>query len=90
MILTLLALAFRKFKSTMPLAASSSAAIGAACHPPKDEDLDTAALGLVKWGETISPPAWVMERFHGIDDQHGHCSFTSLDTVSPSLTKLYA
>ncbi|KAJ5530394.1 hypothetical protein N7527_003787 [Penicillium freii] len=90
MILTLFALAFRKFKSTMPLAASSSAAISAACHPPKDEDLDTAALGLVKWGETISPPAWVMERFHGIDNHHGHCSFTSLDTVIPSLTKLYA
>lgn len=90
MVLTLFVLAFRKFKSAMPLAASSSAAISAACHPPKDEDLDTAALGLLKWGQTISPPAWMMERVHSIDDQHGHCSFTSLDTVSPSLTKMYA
>lgn len=90
MMVILFALAFRKFKSAMPVAASSSAAISAACHAPKDEDLDMAALGLVKWGQTISPPVWVMERFHGIDDQHGHCSFTSLDTVSPSLTKLYA
>lgn len=73
MMLTLFALAFRKFKSAMPLVVSSSAAISAACHPPKDEDLDTAALGLLKWGQTISPPAWVMERFTALT--------TSMDTV---------
>jgi hypothetical protein len=90
MTLILFTLALRKCKSVIPLAASSSAAISAACHPPKDENLDTPALGLVKWGQTINQPAWVMDSFQGIDDQEGHCSFTSLDTVRPTLTKLYA
>ncbi|KAJ5493638.1 hypothetical protein N7463_009725 [Penicillium fimorum] len=90
MMLILFTLAFRKFDSVIPLASSSSAAISAACHPPKDESLDTAALGLVKWGQTISPAPWAMVGFQGINDQEEHCSFTSLDTVSPTMTKLYA
>ncbi|KAJ5816561.1 hypothetical protein N7447_008794 [Penicillium robsamsonii] len=90
MMLILFTLAFRKFDSVIPLASSSSAAISAACHPPKDENLDTAALGLVKWGQTISPAPWAMVRFQGLNDQEEHCSFTSLDTVSPTTMKLYA
>lgn len=89
MIFLLVALAFRRFKSTMPLAGSCSAAISAACHPPKDDCTDTAALGELMWGETGLPPDWDIDQSDG-DDQKGHCSFTSLDAVQPSLMKLYA
>lgn len=91
MVLILLVTAFRKFKSIIPITGSSSVAISAACHLPKDEVGYTASLGLVKWGETISPPAWLKENFGGIDDgQKGHCSFTSMETKKPTLMKLYA
>lgn len=89
MLLILFGLAFRRFKSNIPLAGLCSAAISAACHPPED-DLDTAALGPVRWGETTTMPAWMSDHSGGPEDQKGHCSFTSLDTMMPSLTKLYA
>lgn len=89
MVFILIGLAFRKLKSVMPLAGSCSAAISAACHPPRDENLDTATLGQIMWGETITRPAWMTVQFDENGDQSGHCSFTSMDTVTPSLTKLY-
>jgi hypothetical protein len=49
--------AFKRLKSNMPLAVAFSAAIRAACHPPGDEDLNTAALvgfDLLAW-------AWVLQ-----------------------------
>lgn len=88
MLAILLGLSLRRFKSEMPLAGLCSAAISAACHPPKD-DLN-AALGLVKWGETMTSPEWMMDQSGGADDREGHCSFTSFDTERPSLYKLYA
>jgi hypothetical protein len=91
MVLVLIVLAFRKFKSTVPVTGSTSVAISAACHLPRDEVGETAVLGLVKWGETTMSPDWAMESFGGIDDgQKGHCSFTSLETRKPTLMKLYA
>lgn len=53
MLLVLIGLSFKKYKSAMPVVGSCSAAISAACHPPEDEDLDQAALGLLMWGETL-------------------------------------
>lgn len=88
MISFLVALSFRRFKSTMRLAGPCSAAISAACHPSKD-DTDTAALGQLVWGETNPPPDWDIDQ-SGDNDHEGHCSFTSLDAVQPSSTKLYA
>jgi hypothetical protein len=91
MICLLIVLAFKRLKSAMPLAGACSAAISAACHPPKDEDPDTIALGPIKWGETMELSSDVIDGFqHDIDDGKGHCSFTSLDTVKPKLGKLYA
>ncbi|KAJ5359849.1 hypothetical protein N7517_009040 [Penicillium concentricum] len=49
MIMALLGLAMRPFRSVIPLAGSCSAAISAACHPPED-DVD-AALKPIMWGE---------------------------------------
>ncbi|KAJ5159250.1 uncharacterized protein N7500_008901 [Penicillium coprophilum] len=52
MIMALLGLAMRPFRSVIPLAGSCSAAISAACHPPED-DVD-AALKPIMWGEIHS------------------------------------
>ncbi|CAG8005743.1 unnamed protein product [Penicillium salamii] len=91
MILILILLSLKRFKSNMPLAGSCSAVISAACHPPKYEDSDSIALGLVKWGEITASSSDEVDGFRQeIDDGKGHCSFTGLDTVQPSLTKLYA
>lgn len=89
--LFLLSLAFRRFKSTIPLAGSCSAAISAACHPPEDVCTATAAHGELFWGETTGlPPDWVDDQSDGCDLPKGHCSFTPLDARLPSLDKLYA
>ncbi|PYI07192.1 hypothetical protein BO78DRAFT_443434, partial [Aspergillus sclerotiicarbonarius CBS 121057] len=56
MLFALIGLSFRKYPSTILVVGSCSAAISAACHPPKDEDLDNAALGLLMWGETLPMP----------------------------------
>jgi hypothetical protein len=84
----LVALSFRRFKSTMPLVGSWGAATSAACHPPKD-DTDTAALGQLAWGETDPPPDWDIDQ-SGYEDHEGQCSFTSLDAVQPASPILYA
>ncbi|CAG8898361.1 unnamed protein product [Penicillium egyptiacum] len=89
MVCLLLGLSFRRFKSEIPLAGACSAAISAACHVPKDELLDRAGQGPVTWGETVASPSWAGD-FGGIEDDKGHCSFTSLETVRPSLSKMYA
>ena len=83
----LVALSLRKLKSPMPLAASCSAAISAACHPPKEDCPLTAALGEVMWGETGPPPDWDSDQY---SDDNGHCTFTSLDAAQPSSTKSHA
>ncbi|KAJ5728020.1 hypothetical protein N7493_004350 [Penicillium malachiteum] len=89
MTIILCVLAFRRFKSNIPLSGSSSVVISAACHPPKDDALDTAALGLVKWGEVVLPERQ-LEFTNPIESEVGHCTFTSLDVVTPMLTKLYS
>lgn len=86
MILVLVGLSFQKFKSDIPLAGACSAAISAACHPANEEDPENAVLGALTWGET-GPPAWAKD---GIEDEKGHCCFTSLEAEKPSATKSYA
>ncbi|EIT80208.1 hypothetical protein AO1008_05070 [Aspergillus oryzae 100-8] len=86
----LLCLAFRRLKSTIPLAGSCSAAISAACHPPEDVCNATAAHGELLWGETSLPRDCVDDQSDGCDLPRGHCSFTPLDARQPSLNKLYA
>ena len=83
MLLVLIGLSFKKHKSAMLVVGSCSAAISAACHPPEDEDLDQATLGLLMWGETLGAPAWEMENFvDEIGEDRGRCSFTSLVSIS--------
>ena len=89
MVCLLLGLSFRRFKSEIPLAGACSVAISAACHVPRDKPLDHVARGAVIWGETVASPSSTGDR-GGIEDDKGHCSFTSLDAVRPSLRKMYA
>ncbi|KAJ5954344.1 hypothetical protein N7501_008623 [Penicillium viridicatum] len=89
MVCLLLGLSFRRFKSEIPLAGACSVAISAACHVPRDESLDHVARGAVMWGETVASPSLTGD-CGGIEDDKGHCSFTSLDAVRPSLSKMYA
>ncbi|KAJ5164845.1 uncharacterized protein N7500_006675 [Penicillium coprophilum] len=89
MILILCILGLRRLKSNAPLAASCSAAISAACHPPTHENLDAAIRGTLKWGQTTSPPVESINS-EGDEPGKGHCSFTSSGTVEPTLTKRYA
>lgn len=89
MLCALFGLSLRKFKSTMPMAGACSAAISAACHPSKDEDLENISLGKVMWGET-NASVGMGNDFDEIDDQMGHCGFTTMEAVKPSMKKLYA
>lgn len=89
MILALCILGLRRLKSNAPLAGSCSAAISAACHAPTHEDLDTAIRSKLKWGQTTGLSVGSIDS-EGDEPQKGHCSFTSLDTVNPTLTRLYA
>ncbi|KAJ5674773.1 uncharacterized protein N7477_004707 [Penicillium maclennaniae] len=91
LVFLLILLSCKRLKSVMPLAGACSAAISAACHPPKGENLGNAVLGPIRWGQTIEPPNWVIDHADDmIDGDRGHCSFTALDAVNPTLTKLYA
>ena len=59
----------RKYPTGMPLSATCSGAISAACHPPAD-DVDAAVLPL-QWGVV------------SIQDGVGHCSFSSRLVAPP-------
>ncbi|KAJ5127619.1 hypothetical protein N7448_008398 [Penicillium atrosanguineum] len=91
LVFLMILLSCKRLKSNMPLAGACSAAISAACHPPRGENLGIAALGPIRWGQTTEPPNYVIDHADDtIDDDKGHCSFTALDTVNPTLTTLYA
>ena len=78
MILALIGLGFRRFSSGIPLAASDSAAISAACHPPKDDV--GASKKRVMWGEVLET----------VDESEpGHCTFTSKDVHAPVQGRQY-
>lgn len=91
-VVVVLILMFRKFKSAaMPIAMNCSAAISAACHPPPD-DID-AAEKPVMWGQTdIEIPSLRTFLGSGAADIETRCSrttFTSKDVIEPSPKFLY-
>lgn len=69
---------FRRYRPGMPLVGSCSAAISAACHPPRD-DIDAATLPVL-WGAVSGPE----------EGAAGHCCFTSFDTSPPVEGEVYA
>ena len=77
-----IAYGFRKTSSGIPLVGSCSAAISAACHPPKADV--NASSKRVMWGAV---PA---ENISDSDDRVGHCCFTSFEVEAPIVGRLYA
>ena len=73
---------FRKVRGGMPLAGSCSAAISAACHPPK-ADVHTSSKR-VMWGVVAE------ESSIHLGKSVGHCSFTTFEVEAPIVGKLYA
>lgn len=67
--LATVATGLRRYATGMPLSATCSGAISAACHPPAD-DVD-AAVQPVQWGVV------------SIEDGVGHCSFSSKMVAPP-------
>ena len=73
---------FRKVKDGMPLAGSCSAAISAACHPPK-ADVNASSKRLM-WGVVAEVDP------NDSHDRVGHCSFSSFDVETPIVGRRYA
>lgn len=73
---------YRKASLDIPLAGSCSAAISAACHPPKADV--NASLKRVMWG--------VMAKGNSNDsgESVGHCSYTSFKVETPIVGRKYA
>lgn len=67
---------FRQYPAGMPLVGSCSAAISAACHPPK-ADFDAAVLP-VMWGAVPTT------------EETGHCCMTSFEVMPPVREESYA
>ena len=67
---------FRRYSSGIPLAATCSVAISAACHPPADDN--DADFGHVQYGEVKTE--------NGVR----HCTFTSHVVTTPVAGELYA
>ena len=73
---------FRKVRAGMPFAGSCSAAISAACHPPK-ADINASSKRL-KWGVVAEGDP------KDPDNRVGHCSFTSFEVKTPIVGRRYA
>ena len=73
---------FRKVTDGMPFAGSCSAAISAACHPPK-ADVDASTKRLM-WGVVAETDP------NDPDNRVGHCSFTSFKVETPIVGRRYA
>jgi hypothetical protein len=94
---------FFQYPAGMPLAASCSAAISAACHPPP-EDVD-ASVKPVQWGavsthmsqayqSTLDPFLSSVDTAQASEADYleavGHCTFTSFPVEPPLVGRLYA
>lgn len=79
LLIGIISMGFVKLPSSMPVAASCSAAIAAACHAPIDEIEDNNAEKAVMWGDA------------GEDEKGiGHCGFLIKEVRCPENGKLYA
>ncbi|RPB01871.1 hypothetical protein L873DRAFT_1827131 [Choiromyces venosus 120613-1] len=81
-LIVLFAVGLKKYPLRMPLAASSSAAIAAAYHPPED-DIDALYEPLM-WGAVPTMSSATTE------PEVGHCSLSSLPVEQPIIGHLYA
>jgi hypothetical protein len=76
----------RKLENRMPLAATCSAALSAACHP-RDGGLKHQD-GLVSWGEEVGGGGEEVGGGNGVGP--GRCTFTSLEARYPEVNRFYA
>lgn len=89
MLSLLVALAFRRFRTGMPVAGSDSMAISAACHPGHSCDNDGSGGELQD--EEYLPLQWgVTAPFPGCDGDVGHCTFSSGDVEAPKDEAFYS
>jgi len=79
LLIWIVGMGFIKLPSSMPVAASCSAAITAACHAPVDGIEESTAEKEVMWGD-------MREDEMGI----GHCGFSMREVEQPEDGKLYA
>ncbi|KAF9886878.1 hypothetical protein FE257_011001 [Aspergillus nanangensis] len=86
MVVVLLILALRRFRSCIPLAGSCSAALSAACQRPENDG--DAASQKVVWGEIVPLESAKDPHPMGKVD-FPHCSFTSHDVIQPSFDRFY-
>ena len=77
-----IAYGFRKASAGIPAVGSCSAAISAACHPPKT-DVNVSSKS-VMWG------AMAAESINDSDDSIGHCCLTSFEVEAPIVGRMYA
>ena len=84
LVCALVGTSFRRYPGGIPLASTCSAAISAACHPPKDDT--EAAWKELQWGVVSSAHG-----FDGFQEGHAkHCSFTSQEIEPPEIGHTYA
>ncbi|KAF2732458.1 hypothetical protein EJ04DRAFT_554087 [Polyplosphaeria fusca] len=69
---------FRKLRTGMPVVASCSAAIAAACHLPDGEHDGDASVAKLQWGET-------QDKLHGVR----HVAFSHLPVEAPEERAFY-
>ncbi|KAJ5494808.1 hypothetical protein N7463_010895 [Penicillium fimorum] len=86
MIMVLLGLAMRPFRSVIPLAGSCSAAISAACHPPED-DVDAALKPIMEVHDETN--LLEMQNRGTVMQGLPRCTFTSMRVERPTLLQTY-
>ncbi|KAF3001562.1 hypothetical protein E8E13_009862 [Curvularia kusanoi] len=74
-----------RFSSAMPVAASCSAVISAACHPLIEDT--SASVKAVQWGAVTHGQRRGVSKS---EDLVGHCTFSSLPVVEPMIGHSYA
>ena len=78
LLLWIVGMGFMRLPSSMPVAASCSAAIAAACHVPIEEIDECSAEKEVMWGDMGEDKEWI-----------GHCGFSMREVGPPEDGKLY-
>lgn len=81
LVVALLVTGSRRFRSGMPVAATCSMAIAAACHSPDCASTIITAENPVKWG--------VMGVVHHDGLAYAHCGFSASPVTEPEQSKLY-
>ncbi|KAJ5153644.1 uncharacterized protein N7500_009083 [Penicillium coprophilum] len=86
MLTCLVAIAFKRLKSGMPVAGSCSLAIAAACHPSLADGEESEMEGMARTDGTL-PLKWGVEKSEG--DGIGHCSLSSEQVELPLDGRVY-